>query len=84
VLADPDRLLSEALYVQVSPELKRELVNYAVERRVSLGTLLMEAMASWQRRPEPIEPANGNGYRGSYRPRKHRVEKMVAARGRAR
>src|SRR5262244_1302127 len=52
-LADPDRLLSEALYVRVSPELKRELLEYATKRRVSLGTVLMEAVAQMERRQEP-------------------------------
>jgi hypothetical protein len=80
-LADPDRLLSEALYVRVSLELKQELLDYAVQRRVGLGTLLMEAMAWWQRQQEPLEPA----LKGHQPPRpRHRVERTVAGRGRAR
>jgi hypothetical protein len=76
-LADPDRLLTEALYVRVSPELKQEFEERAQRRRVGLGTLLMEAVAALVRgsespeggeREQPIVPSvNG---RRKLRPRK--------------
>jgi predicted transcriptional regulator len=76
-LEDPDRLLSEALYVRVSPELKQELVEYAGKRRVSLAVVLMEAVAQLERRSEGQEtqvglasPAMGNGHRKRGRPAK--------------
>jgi hypothetical protein len=67
-LADPDALLSEALYIRVSPQLKRELLDYARERRVSLTDLLIEAFGLLQpgalhyhARGDPGNPAGAAG-----------------------
>jgi hypothetical protein len=62
-LADPDQLLSEALYVRVSPELKRQILEYVKKRHVTLGTVLMEAVAELERRREKPE-VRGNRHRG--------------------
>ena len=42
-LARPDNLLSETLCVRVSPELKRQLSDYARERPVKIEALVREA-----------------------------------------
>lgn len=51
-IAAPDRLLSEALFLEISPELKVELLNHAAARRTSLADLLLDAFALL-RRKEP-------------------------------
>jgi hypothetical protein len=56
-LADPDALLSEALYVRVSPQLKQELIGYAKERHVNLTDLLIESFGLLQRQHEPVDLA---------------------------
>jgi hypothetical protein len=81
-LADPDRLLSEALYVRISPELKQELIGYAKERHVSLTDLLIEAFGLLQRQYEPVDMAPSRDY-GLY-PRDGREyrHRRLAAQGR--
>jgi hypothetical protein len=80
-LADPDRLLSEALHIRVSSELKQELLELASKRRVSLAVVLMEAVAALERRSEGQEtqagfasPPIGNGHRKRGRPLKPEPE----------
>jgi hypothetical protein len=61
-LADPDASLSEALYLRVSPEMKRELLDYARERRMSLADLLIEAFGNLQREHAPVNMAVSRDY----------------------
>ena len=51
----PDRLLSEALFLEISPEFKAELLDYAAARRSSLADLLLEAFAQLKRQAPEIE-----------------------------
>jgi hypothetical protein len=80
-LSDPDRMLSEALHIYVSADLKREFEEYASKRRVSLGVVLMEAVAALERRSEGPQtqagfasPPIGNGHRKRGRPLKPEPE----------
>jgi hypothetical protein len=75
-LADPDALLSEVLYVRVSPELKQELIGYAKERHVSLTDLLIEAFGLLQREHQPLDLAVSRDY-GPY-PRGQRHHRLAA------
>jgi predicted HicB family RNase H-like nuclease len=53
-LEERDPRLSETLYVRVSPQMRRELADYAKERRVSLSDPLTEAFGLLQRKHEPV------------------------------
>ena len=59
-IAEPDLLLSEALFLEISPEFKAELLDYAAARRCSLSDLLLEAFAQLQRREPEIEARPGS------------------------
>jgi hypothetical protein len=48
--------MSEALFLEISPEFKAELLDYAGARRCGLAELLLEAFAQLQRREPEIEP----------------------------
>ena len=54
-IAAADRLLSEALFLEISPEFKTELLDYAAARRSSLADLLLEAFAQLRRREPEVE-----------------------------
>jgi hypothetical protein len=54
-VAEPDLLLSEALFLEISPEFKAELLDYAAARHCSLADLLLEAFAQLQRQGPEIE-----------------------------
>ena len=54
-IAAPYRLLSEALFLEISPEFKAELLDYAAARNCSLADLLLEAFAQLQRQEPEIE-----------------------------
>jgi hypothetical protein len=54
-VAAPDLLLSETLFLEISPEFKTELLNYAAARRSSLGELLLDAFAQLQRQEPEVE-----------------------------
>jgi hypothetical protein len=54
-VAEPDLLLSEALFLETSPEFKAELLDYAAARHCSLAELLLEAFAQLRRREPEIE-----------------------------
>ncbi|SRR5260370_20616559 len=51
----PDLLLSEMLFLEISPEFKAELMEYAAARRCSLADLLLQAFALLQRQEPEIE-----------------------------
>jgi hypothetical protein len=76
-LADPDRLLTDVLYVRVSPELKRELVELATRREISLGTLLLETVMVLEReRAARVTASNGH-----HRPSRPAAEVVTVSRG---
>jgi hypothetical protein len=74
-LADPDALLTEALYVRCSPDLKREILECAGARRVSVGVLLMQAVALLERQSEK----NEGKINGHAEPRRQGRTRQVAA-----
>jgi hypothetical protein len=51
-VTEPDLLLSEALFLEISPEFKAELLDYAAARHSSLADLLLDAFAQLRRREE--------------------------------
>ena len=61
-------LLSETLYLRISPELKQELQEYAAERKRELSDLLVEAfgLLMWT---EGAEKLGGSFHRPVGRPR---------------
>jgi hypothetical protein len=77
-LADPDRLLSEALYVRISPQLKQELTDYAKERHLSLTDLLIEAFGLLQREHQPLDMAVSRDYGPYPRGRRESRHRLVA------
>lgn len=48
-IGEPDVLLSETLYPRISPELKQELTQYAADRNMKLGDMLIEAFGLFAR-----------------------------------
>ena len=54
-IAAPDRLLSETLFLEISPEFKAELLEYAAVRHWSLADLLLDAFTQLRRQEPEVE-----------------------------